>query len=123
MKLFQSHHLVPLALAALLLSSCGADYQAKSKVKGFLKANLKNPDIEIIDCSSVDSTFRVNDSTVQVMRRSASPLVKSGAGYVKPTSPLRYVIVRYAAGKDTLKQTFYLDKDLTGVVAFKGGAS
>jgi hypothetical protein len=110
--------LLPFAFAVLLLTGCGTGYGARGKVKDFLKSNLKQPDIEILEWSELDSTFRIGDSTVQVMHRAAAPMLKANASYVKASPQLRYLNALYVAGKDTMKCTFYLDDKLTGVVAF-----
>ena len=98
------------ALAALLLVGCGESRQGLA-------------DAEVLEWSKMDSTFFVTDSVVQVMRvraAAAGQLRAHGhAAYVAPTPKLHFIHVRYVAGGDTLRQTFYLDAGLTGVVGFK----
>lgn len=111
------------ALAALLLVGCGESRQARGLVRDFMGRDMGLADAEVLEWSKMDSTFFVTDSVVQVMRVRAAAVgqlrAHGHAAYVAPTPKLHFIHVRYVAGGDTLRQTFYLDAGLTGVVGFK----
>ena len=106
----------------LLLVSCGQQHQAKSLVKDFVKANA-NEEIDITSFSDLDSTKVISDSLLQVMRTNAmsDPLFKKGFQFTaeRTGSTLLYIRMKYGEDSLGLSKTFYFDKDLTGIVAFK----
>ena len=106
-----------MALLTALLSGCGRGHEAKGLFKEFMTTPMGISDYDIVECSSLNSTFFVSDSMVYVMRKQVAGKVKGS--YAKPSSKLLYLNVKYAIGKDTVKQTFYLDDKLTGVVSIK----
>lgn len=101
-----------------VLTGCN-DNPAKEVTKQFLASNLKQPDFDIIDCSSVDSTTRVSSAAISDMRRATAGRWKGSVKYAAPTSMLRYINVSYVVDKDTLHQTFYLNDDMTKIVGVK----
>ena len=116
-----------LIIALLLLASCGKQYKAKSMVKEFVSENAKQ-EIDIHSFSDLDSTRVISDSLIMDLRERAKndPLFKSaplltynGKG-VQPQT-LLYIRMRYQVPGDTLEaaRTFYFDRDLTGIIAFK----
>lgn len=109
--------LATMALLAALLSGCGQRQEAKSLVKDFMTTQMGIGDYDVIQWSQLDSTFFVSDSMVQVMQQLTAGKVKGN--YTKATPKLLYMNVKYAIGKDTVKQTFYFDDKLTGVVSLK----
>ena len=108
-------------LVVLLLTGCGQQYQAKSLVKDFVKEHATE-ELNITGFSDMDSTKVISDSLFQAMQQNAAkdPLFKNvdfnGLG-ASPT--LLYIRMRYQ--KDTLEvsKTFYFDKDLSAIIAFK----
>ena len=108
-------------LAMLLFTACGQQYQAKSLVKDFVKEHATE-ELNITDFSDLDSTRVISDSLFQAIQQNAAndPLFKDvDFKGLKPSSTLLYIRMRYQ--KDTLKlsKTFYFDRDLSAVIAFK----
>ena len=99
----------------LLLAACGQQQRAKSVVKDFVAQQLQQ-DVSYLDFSDVDSTRAISDSLIDVLRQRAGQNVQyqSRTGHT-----LLYIRAKYLLDKDTLSTTFYLDPQLTGVVAFK----
>ncbi len=106
-----------MALVATLLAGCGQGHEAKGLVKEFMTTQMGVGDYDVVQWGSIDSTFFVSDSMVAVMRQQMAGKVKGD--YTKPSAKLLYLNVKYAIDKDTVKQTFYFDDKLTGVVALK----
>jgi hypothetical protein len=104
-----------IGVALLLLASCGQQQRAKSVVKDFVQTQL-HEDASYIDFADVDSTHVLNDSIIQAMRSRAAKNIQY-QNYQGRT--LMHIRVQYLLDKDTCSATFYLDKDMTGVVAFK----
>ena len=108
-------------LALLLFTACGQQYQAKSLVKDFVKVHAVE-ELNITDFTDLDSTRVISDSLFRAMQQNAAndPLFKDvDFRAAKATSTLLYIRMHYQ--KDTLKlsKTFYFDKDLSAVIAFK----
>lgn len=108
---------VSMAATAMLFASCGEKATAKSTVKTFLKENLEGKDLSLIDCADLDSTQRISDSLVLRLRGQNFPKAKYEV--MPKSTKLRYMRVKYAADKDTTTQTFYMNEDLSGVIAVK----
>jgi hypothetical protein len=108
-------------LALLLFTACGQRYRAKGLVKDFVKEHAIE-ELDITYFSDLDSTKVIGDSLFQALQQNAAkdPLFKgvdfSGAS---ATSPLLYIRMRYQKDTLELSKTFYFDKDLSAVVAFK----
>ncbi|MBO7109635.1 MAG: hypothetical protein J6V97_06030 [Prevotella sp.] len=110
-----------LGVLALLLASCGQRYEAKQLVKAFVKEHATE-EIDISSFSDLDSTKVISDSLLQVMRQRAEKdtLFKDvKLGSVPPSTTLLYIRMRYGADSLNQSRTFYFDRDLTGIVAFK----
>lgn len=105
-------------LTVTVLSSCG-NSKAKQAVKTFLDQSLAHTEYDIQSFSEVDSTERVTPATVKQMRQFAANHFQPGVNYVAPTTKLRYVRVVYTQDKDTIRQTFYMNDAMTGVVCVK----
>ena len=108
-----------IGLALLLFASCGRQQQAKSIVKDFVKQHL-HEDVSYLDFSDVDSTQTISDSLIQVLHQRAG---KTISYQQRMGQTLFYIRAKYLSDKDTLSTTFYLDRDLQGVVAFKENGS
>ena len=106
----------------LLLVSCGQRHQAKSLVKDFVKA-YATEEIDITSFSDLDSTKVISDSLLQAMRTKAlnDPLFKKGFQFTaeRNGSTLLYIRMKYGDDSLGMSKTFYFDRDLTGIVAFK----
>lgn len=104
-----------------ILLSCGETHTVKNHVKAFMEKEMGLKDYDVIAWSNVDSAFHVTDSMLTEMRRNAvkEKLVNGNPKYAKPTGKLNIITVKYAVGKDTLMNTFYLDDKLQGVVSVK----
>ena len=122
---------VPIIIVALLLlASCGKQQQAKSLVKDFV-VTYAQQEIDINSFSDLDSTRVISDSLILVLREKAKqdPLFKSAplvdfepsASNADSHQTFLYIRMRYQEANDTLEQsrTFYFDRDLTGIIAFK----
>ena len=108
-------------LALLLFTACGQQYQAKSLVKDFVKAHAVE-ELNITDFTDHDSTRVISDSLFQAMQQNAAndPMFKDvNFSDAKATSTLLYIRMRYQKDTLELSKTFYFDKDLSTVIAFK----
>jgi hypothetical protein len=108
-------------LSIILLSGCGQEHEIKTIVKDFMKDNMTLDDHKVIEWSKVGDTYFVSDSIIQVMHTHAEQdkLVKPNTSYMPRTEKLYFIQVKYAVSQDTIKQTFYLDDQMSGVVCFK----
>ena len=105
-----------------LLAACGNDQRAKGLVKDFMKNDMAVADYDVVTWSALDSTFRINDSTLSAMRQRAvaDKLVKQQPAYTNATNKLLRITLKYAVNeKDTQQTTFYLDDKVTGIVGVK----
>ena len=108
-------------MALLLFTACGQQYQAKSLVKDFVKEHATE-ELNITDFSDLDSTRVISDSLLQTMRKTAlsDPLFKDVRLGDIPKSPtLLYIRMRYGEDSLMLSKTFYFDRDLNEIIAFK----
>lgn len=110
---------------ALLLASCGRQHNAESTVKDFMEENLKEPStLSDVSFNGIDSTRYLNDSIVSAIRQNAQSTAtqyKSGIEYGNGSIGKSLVTVRvnYTVGGAVYTDTYYLDKELSRVVAFK----
>ena len=105
----------------LLLVSCGQQYAAKQKVKAFVKEHATE-EIDITSFSDLDSTKVISDSVLQSLRQRAlqDPLFKDvKLGSIPPSTTLLYIRMRYGEDSLNLSKTFYFDRDLNEIIAFK----
>lgn len=109
-------------IALTLLAAYGNDQRAKGLVKDFMKNDMAVADYDVVTWSALDSTFRINDSTLSAMRQRAvaDKLVKQQPAYTNATNKLLRITLKYAVNeKDTQQTTFYLDDKVTGIVGVK----
>lgn len=121
--------ILALGLVLALTASCGDQHKAQSLVKDFLNENLEQTDCSYERFSKLTPTAMINQDGVKAMRQHMSqmPYVKKGINYQNAASlpdTLLYIRATYKltdkAGKEQeLTQTFYLDKALTRIIAFK----
>jgi hypothetical protein len=108
-------HVFIIGIALLLFASCGRQQQAESVVEDFVEQQLQQ-DATFLDFSDVDSTRVLSDSLVETMRQNAGKTVQ----YQDRTGQtLMFIRTQYLIDKDTMSATFYLDSELSGVVAYK----
>lgn len=117
-----------LTLGLVLLASCGEQHKAQSLVKDFLQENVKDGDCSFERFGKLTPTAMIDFDKARQMRREMSrlPYINSTIDYHDGTFPdtLRYIQTTYklkgSDGKEQeITQTFYMDKGLTRVVAFK----
>ncbi|SEV85177.1 hypothetical protein SAMN04487850_0473 [Prevotella aff. ruminicola Tc2-24] len=110
-----------IGMTVLLFASCGQQYHAEKTVKAFIEANAENPELlSDREFADLGTTRYVNDSLIHLMRHRGAELFKKGISYPeKHSDDLFYLRMSYVRGTDTLQNTFYLNQELTEVVAFK----
>lgn len=108
-------------MAVLLFTSCGQQYKAKSLVKDFVKEH-STEELDITAFTDLDSTRVISDSLFQAMQQNAEkdPLFKD-VDFRGKTASSTLLFIRMRYQKDTLElsKTFYFDKDLSTIIAFK----
>lgn len=119
----KTRSIIIILFATVLTTSCGNEFKAKSVVEDFLDKNLADNNYSIENVSKIDSTFYINDSLLTAMRTKANgtkmfknikyPAIKNSH------KKLIFIRVTYTLNNKNVKQTFYLDRDLKEVVAFK----
>lgn len=117
-------HILPLSALLFLTISCGPKQQAESTIKCFLEANLKDTrDLNIIQYGEIDSTRYLNDSIIEKLRKD----IKKSRPYKKDIKfsqnkeedKLIILRVKYNTNGKDYHDTYYLDKDMTRVIAIK----
>lgn len=110
-----------IGIAVLLFASCGQQYHAEKTIKAFVEANAKNPELMTKrDFADLGTTRHINDSLIAEMRQRGAELYKQDISYPEGHfGDLFYLRMSYVHGTDTLQNTFYLNQELTEVVAFK----
>ena len=105
----------------LLSVSCGRQHDAEQTVKAFVEANMQGGvQISDRDFADLGTTRLISDSLIGLMRQRGADLYKQGITYPKTLEgELYYLRMSYVHEGDTLYNTFYLNQDLTEVVAFK----
>ncbi len=105
----------------LLSVSCGRQHDAEQTVKAFVETNMQDGvQISDRDFADLGTTRHISDSLIELMRQRGADLFKQGIAYSEaPDGELYYLRMRYVHDKDTLQNTFYLNQELTEVVAFK----
>ena len=105
----------------LLFASCGRQQTAKSIVKDFMKAHIDDySKVDYLEFYDIDSTRNISDSLIQVMHgRTPAHFSRNISYQQRGGKTLWHIRTRYLMDKDTCSATFYIDKELTGVVAFK----
>lgn len=108
--------------AVFLVTSCGKQHKAESVVKDFLDKNMTTSDYSI-SFNEIDSTRHLTDSMINVMKSNARKynLFKKEIAYDISTNDKPYMFMRtkICSGKDTVAYTFYIDKTLQNIIAFK----
>lgn len=113
------------AFLAVMICSCTNTNKAQRLVNKFMKDNMEDTvRLTNVTFSKLDSTTRVNDSTLKAMLAETNriPLYKKNITFnQKATYPLMFISVTYNTQNDATvrQQTFYIDKELQGIVAMK----
>ena len=113
-----------IGISLLLFASCGPQQEAEELVEQFMKQNMKEElDISGLHFMDIDSTRLVNDSVVISLRQQAKRASRY-QGNIKyaPDQPFKQLItirVKYYIEEKEYSDTYYLDIDLTRIVAFK----
>lgn len=121
-------NLVYIAACCVLLmtAACSKQYRAQGVVKDFMKENMaEGVRARAVSFHGIDSTRRINDSTICAMRvgAEASGRYRKGIAYADgegvSTCPL--IISRVSYYVDTVEcyDTYYLDSGMTTVIAVK----
>ena len=111
-------------ISLLLFASCGPQQEAEELVEQFMKQNMKEElDISGLHFMDIDSTRLVNDSAVISLRQQAKRASRY-QGNIKyaPDQPFKQLITiraKYYIEEKEYSDTYYLDMDLTRIVAFK----
>lgn len=114
----------PLFCAVMMFSACRQQHDAEVLVKDFMNENLKNPTaLTNVDFAKLDSTARLNDSIINVLRSLAgqSGRYRDGIRYSdkKQEKPLKILRVQYKIDTTECSDTYYLSRDITEVIAIK----
>ena len=114
----------PLFCTVMMFSACGQQHDAEVLVKDFMNENLKNPTaLTNVDFAKLDSTARLNDSIINVLRSLAgqSGRYRDGIRYSdkKQKKPLKILRVQYKIDTTECSDTYYLSRDITEVIAIK----
>ena len=113
------------AFLAVMICSCTNTNKAQRLVNKFMKDNMTDTvRLTNVTFSKLDSTRRVNDSTLKAMLAETNriPLYKKNITFnQKATYPLMFISVTYNTQNDSTvrQQTFYIDKEFQGIVAMK----
>ncbi len=110
-----------IGVALLSFASCGRQQEAKSIVKDFMKAYVEDySKVNFIEFYDVDSTRNISDSLIQVLHgRTPSHFSRNISYQQRGGKTLWHIRTRYLMDEDTCSATFYIEKEMTGVVAFK----
>ena len=109
----------------LLLTSCGQQHEAEALVEDFMDKNMKDEvSINARRFTDIDSTFLLTNDVIQKMRNKAADggqRYKNGIKYAdgNPTRKLSITRVKYYVDTLECSDTYYLNADLTHIVAFK----
>lgn len=117
-------YFIIIGMSLLLFASCGPQQEAEELVEQFMKQNMKEElDISGLHFTDIDSTRLVNDSVIISLRQQAKRASRY-QGNIKyaPDQPFKQLItirVKYYIEEKEYSDTYYLDMDLTRIVAFK----
>ena len=114
-----------IGVALVLLSvSCGQQHQAKGVIQDFVDQYATQPSERgSISIAKFDSTRILNDSVISRMRANADTIqrYRKPIKYADGPAGKKLFVVRigYAIDGTEYSDTYYLDENLTHVVAFK----
>jgi hypothetical protein len=113
-----------IGISILLFTACGEQNKAEKLVDSFMEENLIDASkLNDVDYKKIDSTKIITDSIVNILRKTAEniPHYKQNIKYTPGEIGNKLIITRVTYSIDTQKyqDTYYLDAELTRVVAFK----
>ena len=113
-----------IGVALLLFASCGQQHQAKEVIQAFVDENAAEPSARSsISIAKFDSTKVINDSVILAMRANADTIkrYKQAIKYAEgqPSRKLFVARISYTIDGAEYSDTYYLDDQLTRVIAFK----
>lgn len=110
---------------ALLLCACGQQHNAERVVKDFMERNLKDPSsLTDVEFNDIDSTRHITNDVAATLRRQMAATAAQYKGDIDygdapQDGSLIMTSVRYTNGGKSYRDTYYMDRDITNVVAFK----
>ena len=113
-----------IGIGLLLFASCGQQHQAKEVIQAYVDQHAVEPSAHSsISIVKFDSTKVLNDSIIRLMRTNADTIQR----YQHPlkyadvsTEKMLYVVrITYSVYDTEYSDTYYLNSQLTDVVAFK----
>ena len=114
-----------IGVSLLLFASCGQQHQAKDVIQAFVDEYVTEPSARSsINIVKFDSTRVLNDSVIQAMRACADTIKRYSAMPIKyaegPIGKKLFVArITYTIYGVEYSDTYYLDEQLTRIVAFK----
>lgn len=110
-------------LMLLLVIACGQQHDAEVVIKDFMKENMVNySEIDDLKFTDIDSTKRITDSIVTAMRKAAntSKVYKKNIIYKEYTGNNMIMSrINYKLDNKDYSDTYYLNSELTHIIAFK----
>lgn len=123
------YRIIPAVLLLLVLAGCSKQHKAKALVSEFLEMYAVNASTSVEKITNLDSTAYINDEVIEQMRTNAKksgllkPEVRYGNRPVRSKTLLfttvTYSIIGNNNERKEYRQTFYLNPELTEVVAVK----
>ena len=113
-----------IGIGLLLFASCGQQHQAKEVIREFIDQHAVDPSSRSsISMAKFDSTKVLNDSIINLMRTNADTIQRYQKSIKYAEGPIgkKLYIARitYSIHDIEYSDTYYLDEQLTRVVAFK----
>lgn len=115
---------IVISIAPLLFAACGPQAEAEELVEQFMEQNLREGlSPSSVHFTDIDSTHAISDSVIVSLRQEArqSKRYRPDVKYA-PDEPFKKLIltrVKYNIEEQECSDTYYLDMDLTRVIAFK----
>ena len=108
----------------LLFASCGQQHKAESLVENFLEEHLIEAKyLNSIEFHQLDSTYAINDSIILNMHKRFIMNQKYKKGWVfgkkKKGQKLMFIRVNYSINNHKYSDTYYINPEMTDVVAIK----
>lgn len=114
-----------IGIAVLLPIACGQQYQAKSVIQDFVEQFASDYSAHSsITIVKLDSTRVLSDSVIEKMRNNADTIQRYNTKQIKyangPKGEKLFVArIKYTIHGAEFSDTYYLDDQLTHVIAFK----
>ena len=113
-----------IGIGLLLFASCGQQHQAKKVIQEFVEQYAVDPSSRSsISIVKFDSTKVLNDSIINLMHTNADTIQRypKSIKYAEGATGQKLYLARitYSINDAEYSDTYYLDEQLTHVVAFK----